>query len=177
MCEKLPAVSSGKSDCGRHCSRKEERAGHHGHRTAAILQLQHHFGSVRELAHDVVEQMRRHRGRALLVDLGGGCPRSLSMSRSVAFISRLAPAAVRSTFERIGIGIAALDHAVHRGSADLRRLERSNVTRMAKIVSLDRTEDCRRGRARADGQGDSKSPRKAKPAKGLKASLGKLFWG
>ena len=25
MCEKEPAVSSGKSDCGRHCSRKLER--------------------------------------------------------------------------------------------------------------------------------------------------------
>ena len=61
MWENEPAVSSGKSDCGRHCRRKLERP------EATVIALpsssvfEHHLGAVGELADDVVEQMRRNR--------------------------------------------------------------------------------------------------------------------
>ena len=45
-------------------------AGGDRHGVAVIVGAQHDFRAVRQLAHDLIEQMRRHRGSAGLLHLG-----------------------------------------------------------------------------------------------------------
>ena len=112
MCENEPAVSSGKSDCGRHCRRKLERPEITDMALPSSSVLQHHLGAVRQLAHDVVEQMRRNGGRAGLLDLGGG--RLGHFEVEVGRLHFQARAVARQ--QHVGQdrdGVAPLDHAMH----------------------------------------------------------------
>ena len=65
----------------------------HRHGVAVLAGLEHDLGAVRQLAHDVVEHVRRNRGRARAARPWRRYASMTSMSRSVAFSSRLAPSA------------------------------------------------------------------------------------
>jgi hypothetical protein len=87
-------------------------AGGNRHRRPVGIGRQKHFGAVRQLAHDVIEQMRGHRGGSGLFDHGRCRLGDFEIEIGRLHVERRA-LGLQQHIRQDRNGVAALDHAMH----------------------------------------------------------------